>query len=378
MKINGKRVIAMIVTMLLLSGVIAGCAAQTPPTQTNGPTVEATQAPEPAKENPSLAEDYAKVKDGIGYFSIDGVKYTTPDPDLVIGCLVTENSPGFHNAIYEAVQEELKANNVQCLISVCENNVTTQVSQIENYIAQKVDGICLLPATPVDGINVVLEKAFEAGIPVMVMDVFPDDNAIYMAGVFTDAYTLAYDATTVVLNYYYKEHGTYEGQLGIIGGIEGNTVSDKRNQGMRDAIKDVTNGAMKEVSFIYCGGYTEEQGLVATENMLAANPEIDILLPTSEAIALGAIAALENVGLNDKIIMATIDGSKNALKIIKDGGPIKAIGINSPVVVAQGCARLLLAYLMDGTIPESKQQVLQPEVVTPDNIDQYYDPNAIF
>jgi ABC-type sugar transport system substrate-binding protein len=325
-----------------------------------------------------LPADYAKVDPGKGFFSIDNIVYGTPNSSLKIGCLVTENSPGFHHSIYEALQFELKANGVTCLISVCDNDVTKQVQQMENYIAQNVDGIIMLSATPVDGMNLVLEKAYDANIPVVAIDVFPDGEAKYLTGVFTDAYELAYRATRSVLETYKAKTGSYAGKLGIIGGIEGNTTANKRNQGMRDAVKDVTGGDMQEVSFIYCGGFTEELGLKAAENMLVQHPDINIILPTSEAIALGAIAACENAGISDQVMMATIDGSKNALRIIKDGGPIKAIGINSPVVVAQGGVRLLLAYIVDGTVPGFKEQVLEPEVASPENIDRYYDPNAIF
>lgn len=383
MKKNLKFGLSIVLAMLMLFGVTACAAPATGPAATDKETTTVTTEPavvteEPAKSASTLGDDYAKVAEGTGYFSIDKINYGTPDPNLVIGCLVTENSPGFHHYIYEAIQSELAANNVKCLISVCDNNVTTQVSQIESYVAQGVDGIIILPATPVDGVDMALDEAYTANIPVVAIDVFLDSNAKYLAGVYTDAYELAYRATKSVLEYYYAKNGTYEGKLGIIGGSEGNPTADKRNAGMRAAIADVTGGAMLEVSFIYCGGFTEELGLKAAENMIAANPDINIILPTSEAIALGAIAATENAGKADQIYMATIDGSKNALEIIKNDGPIKAIGINSPVVVAQGAVRLLLAYLVEGTIPENRQQVLEPEVATKDNIDQYYDPNSIF
>jgi len=76
--------------------------------------------------------------------------------------------------------------------------------------------------------------------------------------------------------------------------------------------------------------------------------------------------------------MGAVDGSKPALEIMKNGGPIVALGLNSPYQVGEAAARTILGYLNDGTLPSSKTQKLDPALVTPENVDDYYDPDSAF
>lgn len=78
------------------------------------------------------------------------------------------------------------------------------------------------------------------------------------------------------------------------------------------------------------------------------------------------------------MIMGAVDGSKSAYEIMLDDGPIVALGLNSPYEVGEAAVRVILGYLNDGTIPDSKTLQLEPTLVTPENVQDYYDPNSAF
>ena len=112
--------------------------------------------------------------------------------------------------------------------------------------------------------------------------------------------------------------------------------------------------------------------------MLAANPDLKCIVGTCDAHIVGATSAAEQLGLAENLIMGAVDGSKAAYEIMLDNGPIVALGLNSPYEVGEAAVRVILGYLNDGTIPVAKTLQLEPTLVTPENVQDYYDPNSAF
>lgn len=80
---------------------------------------------------------------------------------------------------------------------------------------------------------------------------------------------------------------------------------------------------------------------------------------------------------NLKAILGTcdahVDGSKAAMEIMQDGGPIKVLALNSPNDVGRAAAGAMVSFLVDGTTMPSKHMIIEGGVVTPDNVDGYMD-----
>ena len=66
------------------------------------------------------------------------------------------------------------------------------------------------------------------------------------------------------------------------------------------------------------------------------------------------------------------------LQLMGGDADIVALGLNSPYEVGEAAVRVILGYLNDGTIPDSKTLQLEPTLVTPENVQDYYDPNSAF
>jgi ribose transport system substrate-binding protein len=68
------------------------------------------------------------------------------------------------------------------------------------------------------------------------------------------------------------------------------------------------------------GNWTYEGGLKAMEDILVAYPDINVLISEQDAMALGALQAIEESGKSEYItIVAGADGQKEALLLIKEG-----------------------------------------------------------
>ena len=364
-----KRVTAMMLVLALACSGMVGCG-------NNQKDSGETQATAGSQGNAlDLGKIYSSMETENVFISLDDLKAVQATEDLTIGLAMGYGlSTPFYTAMANAFTDEAESLGVTVLQADCESNPQTQVSKLENFIAQGVNGIVVLPTDPNTSITLVLEKAYEAGIPVITVDVPPADDATYYATFITDAYSLGYSVGETIAQMLLDENPDGEIEYGIIGGVEGNPTPTARNEGMRDGIAKVdTEGRIVETAFLYANAFSEESGLNTAENMLIAHPNLKAILGTCDAHVVGATSAAKRQGLDENIIMGGVDGSSAAMEIMKEGGPIKVLALNSPNDVGRSAARAMTALLTDGTTVPSKRMIIEGGVVTPENVDEYMD-----
>jgi ribose transport system substrate-binding protein len=128
------------------------------------------------------------------------------------------------------------------------------------------------------------------------------------------------------------------------------------------------------------GDWNSEGGLNAMEDIITAHPDINTLLAENDNMAIGAMNAIEEAGLTDKVkILAGADGQKEAYKLIQDGR-YEATSENNPVKIVGMAYDILKEIINDGKDPYSypKQIETDPVCINADNVGDYYDPNALF
>lgn len=323
----------------------------------------------------SLAELYASMATDAVYLANDDLPDVTASKDYTIGVAMTTVSTDWFKSLADEVKAQVEAAGCTALVSVCEDDVTTQISQLENFIAQKVDGIILGPCNPQDALTPVLKELAEAGIPVVTVNDMVAADAPVFCAVSVDAYALgkgvgSYLAAQLLEKYPDAEKIEYA----LIGGKDGDTIAHNRNEGAKAGIAEVdTEGKIELVSFLYSGGYSEENGLETAQNMLTAHPDIKCIVGTCDSHVIGASQAMTVLGLDSSsVIMGAVDGSAAAMESIANNGSIVCTGMNDTHAFGVLSAKILVAYLNDGTLPQSNNIVQDPVVCTIDNIGDYY------
>ena len=256
-------------------------------------TTDAGEASETAEtedqEAGGLQALYDSIPEEAQYVSLDELPELKANEDYTIGCAMTNVSTGWFKALYDNLDAQLKEAGVNVLLVECNDDANEQVNQVENFIAQGVDAIIINPANPQETVTVVLEDTCKAGIPVVAVDVPPEEGAEYLTACVTDAYQLGYMVGEELATRLLEMYPEGEIEYGMIGGTDGNSIAASRNQGARDAIADVdTEGRIVEASFLYAGDYSEESGLVTAQNMLAANQNLKCIIGTCDAHIVGA------------------------------------------------------------------------------------------
>jgi ribose transport system substrate-binding protein len=284
------------------------------------------------------------------------------------------------DAPYFAAQEvsaKKKAEELGCeVISVDgQNDLNKQVSDVEDMVAQ---GITALIINPRDskGLVPAVNAATAAGVHVFVIDSTIDPQANFV--------TLVQSSNS--------QNGLLVGQwlanatkgkdlkIALISGDKGNEVGQERRLGV---LAGLLEGQLRnegrarfEVVGQGWGAWTNEGGLKAMEDLLTANPDINVVLGENDSMVLGAEKALGDT--KDVLLLAAADGQKEALQAIKDG-KYGATGLNDPAIVASTAVELAKKAI-DGELPEgtSKITYTTPMAINKDNVDQYLKKDAVF
>ncbi|MEZ2127722.1 MULTISPECIES: substrate-binding domain-containing protein [unclassified Sinorhizobium] len=259
-----------------------------------------------------------------------------------------------------------------------QNDLNKQVADVEDMVAQGIGALIINPRDS-KGLVPAVNAATAAGVKVFVIDSTIDPQANFV--------TLVQSSNS--------QNGLLVGQwladntkgkdlkIALISGDKGNEVGQERRLGV---LAGLTEGQLRnegrahfEVVGQGWGGWTNEGGLKAMEDLLTANPDVNVVLGENDSMVLGAQKAMEQANhLDGVLFLAAADGQKEALQSIKDG-KYGATGLNDPALVAATAVDLAKKAL-DGNLPAdiSKITYTTPTAITKDNVDKYLKKDAVF
>jgi len=216
--------------------------------------------------------------------------------------------------------------------------IEEQVSAMEALISRKVSGI-VLAALDSKGLAPVVKRAKEAGIPVVLVDGGVEtDPANYLSLVRTDnvrAAGLAADFAASLLS--------YSGKVAQLEGEPGSEAAINRVKGFHEGVGKYPD--IKLVSSI-TGHWTTPGGVEATEAILSANPDVNLIFASSDLMAVGAAEVLRRQKREDVIVIG-FDGIPEGTDLIVAG---RAAGDVSQSARGMGeQAVTILADVINGT-----------------------------
>lgn len=187
------------------------------------------------------------------------------------------------------------------------DNIGEQMSEVENAITTKPDAMVFIPVD-MKAMGPAVAKINAAKIPVVnVVDRSATGNFVTFVG-FNDE-VLAHGTGVTLL----KAMGG-KGNVVIIEGTKGSETSQQRVAGFQQALKEFPNVKLLASQ---PGNYQRLQALQVMENLLESYPQIDGVLAANDAMALGAIEALN--GAHRKALVIGINATPEAIDAIKRG-----------------------------------------------------------
>lgn len=165
------------------------------------------------------------------------------------------------------------------------------------------------------------------------------------------------------------------------GGANDEIVGPDRQQGFLDGLE--AGGVKYEIVAEAPAVWAQDKAVPATETMLAAHPDVDLILGLNDSMALGALTVLQDQGNTTTLVAASSDGQKEALKEIKDGGctgQYVSTGLNSPTLAAERGMEIAIQIATGQATADSfdAEEFTKAVGINCDNIDEYYDPKSEF
>lgn len=232
------------------------------------------------------------------------------------------------------------------------DSIPEQLSQVDDVVIKKPNAIVF---TPVDykAMGAGVLKMNAAGIPVVNIT---DRSEVGKFVAFVGASD--YELGLVTARHLFKAMGG-KGNIVILDGVKGSIVSADRARGFADALKE-SPGVKLLAS--QPGNFQRLQGLQVMENLMQTHAQIDGVVAANDAMAAGAIEALE--GANRKALVVGINGTKEAVDAIKAGKMLASGDYNG---FLQGCVGTMAAIRELRKLPVPKEVVFKASVIDKSN-----------
>ncbi|MBB4121083.1 ABC transporter substrate-binding protein [Martelella radicis] len=237
-------------------------------------------------------------------------------------------------------------------------DLNKQVSQIDNFIAKGVD-IIMLNAVDDTAIAPAVNRAKNAGITIAAFDVSAPGADVT---VMTDNIAAGQKACQYIVD---ALNG--EGNVAIIKGPSSSSLND-RFDGCMEVFE--ANDGINVVSNDQNGLAAREGGMNVMQGLLTRFSDLDAVFGANDPMALGAQLAAKQLGRTD-IIITGVDGAPDTEKSLKDPNSLlKASASQDPYVMAGEALELGYKFYQGEEIEETTV-LLEPELITADNIDEY-------
>lgn len=198
----------------------------------------------------------------------------------------------------EMQNEAALSQKIDLIILSSNDDTQKQIADIEYLTNQKVDLLILTP-NEIDPITPVIEKVYERGIPVILVDRKINSDK-YTAFIGADNYQIGAE-----VGRYATKLLDGKGNIAEIKGLSASSPAIERHRGFYDIIKDYPE---MKIIFEGDGGWLKEEGASEMRKVFESEEHIDLVFVHNDRMAKGAHQEAEKEGKTENIYFLGIDG----------------------------------------------------------------------
>lgn len=202
-----------------------------------------------------------------------------------------------HKMNNEMVREALFYDGVEVEIRTAKDNNRNQIEDIKYFIDRKVDLLIVAP-NEAAAITPVIEKAYQQGIPVVVVDRKTLSDK-YTAFVGADNYEIGKDVGQYIINRLNKT-----GKILEITGLEGSTPAMERHKGLVEALAEAPG---VELTASVDGGWLQSVAAEKMDSILSTAGGIDLVFAQNDRMAIGAYLSAKQKNQEHEMLFVGID-----------------------------------------------------------------------
>ena len=278
---------------------------------------------------------------------------------IVIGASMLSLQSEFVVNVKDAMEARAKEKNIALIVNDAQRTADKQVQQIETFISQKVDAIILNPCE-VEASSPAIEKAKAAGIPIINVNsetaAAPDG---FVGSRDEEAGEIAMEQIAKLLN--------GKGNVVMIEGYMGQAAQIKRSSGAKTVL-DKYPGI--KILAQQTADWDRAKGMSLMENWIQSyGNKINAVFAHNDEMGMGALQALEQAKLKDKVAVISIDAIADALQAVKDGRLDATVYQDAK---GQGAGAVDMAIQLIKKEPVEKKDIFIPfQLVTKENVNEF-------
>ena len=276
---------------------------------------------------------------------------------LVIGATMLSMQNEFIVNISDEMEKKAGELGVELILVDAERSALKQVEQVESFIAQGVDAIVLNPCE-VEASSTAVQKALAAQIPII--------NVNSATRTSPTAFVGSDDAESGrIAMKHIAEKMKGKGNLFVIHGYMGQAAQIQRDKGAKEILQ-----AYPDIKLVaeQTGEWDRSKAMSLTENWIQAyGNKIDAVFAHNDEMGLGAVKALENAQLSDKVIVVSIDAISDAVQAVKKGRLDATVFQNARV---QGGKAIETAVKIARKEPYEKETMVPFKLITQANVSE--------
>lgn len=285
---------------------------------------------------------------------------TDSEEKLQIVATVQSQQINFWLNVQHTLERLAEENNFELTIMDINSDVTTFNNIVDDIIALKPDGV-IMCGLESSALTAPVKRMIEEGIPVVTYNIQPDEDICPM--VILDHAEFGRVAGAAAAEYWQEKHGD-EVPIGGAVDLYSAPVCALRVQGFVEGFQTI----YPEFELVQTvdGGGSRSTSLSATEDMLQANPDVNVIFGINADSGLGALDALKEVGRGTSAdsLVACIDGTETDCAELKNAdSALKAVAGNSPRIMAE-TAWKLLSKVINGDLPANEGYSEYVEIVS--------------
>lgn len=241
----------------------------------------------------------------------------TESSSFVLGFSQLGSESGWRLGNTKSIQEAAKNENVDLIFLNAEQEYVNQISHIRRLIANQVDIIVFAPIID-EGWDNVLQEAYDADIPVVVIDreITLKNDDLYKTFIGSDFEKEGERAAAFLLEYYRSNNK--EVKIVELRGTENSTPANGRAEGFREVLKSVDN---VQIVQSFDGDFMKSRGKEIMADILNSNTEFDVIYSHNDAMTYGVIETLEERGIKPgkDVIIISVDGEQAMIDLLGEG-----------------------------------------------------------
>jgi ribose transport system substrate-binding protein len=270
-----------------------------------------------------------------------------PEQVFKVGYINADLENPAWNAVATGFTDRATELGMEAIAVSSSGQASTQYEHAQDMVTKEYDAVAL-SGTDSSSANATVAEFNEAGIPVWILHIAPDDSSVdYVSMVDAQNKQGNYDAGKYLAE-------TYEAK-GMTGTAATITISLARSNGQarHAGFEEAMNEAGIEIVEIKEAiTYTRDESYQFTQDLIAANPDLSIIWCNYDEAVLGAMKAIEDAGKQDEILVGGFDGSPESLKAVMDGR-INVMAVQPLYTHGMMVAEQMYEWLVNGVEPES-------------------------